>query len=523
MSMTRLFPRLLLASILVLALGLAMFARPPSYFLLMDWRVPEADRAVNLEFVFYQRPTLNDCDALAGRLSQITLARCPQCTLTRLECTTKIQPGASHLLGTAPFELPTGRMASGVVVYRADRPADGTAMCQAAHDATVQTANPAVCQPANQPRPLLAPALVADLPAFVIVGLALLGALLAGWLILRYEHLHAHLSHDHSDAGPQKVHGQPTPRIGGIALAAGLLLAGGALLIRPLGSMQHEYALLLLSAAPAFVGGLIEDLTKRVGVIERLLLTMIAGAAAAWLLGGVLNRLDVPVFDQLLVYLPFAVIFTAFAVGGISNAINIIDGVNGLAGGFAILALACLAFIANQVGDALVFYGAAILAGSLIGFLFWNWPSGRLFLGDGGAYLVGFMLSELAVLLVVRNPAVSPWFPMVLLVYPVFETFFSIYRRKVMRGRSPGHPDGLHLHQLIFRRLVRASTPLRRNSRVAPYLWIANVFPMLMAVVFWNRTGVLLLCALAFCLFYVINYWAIVHFRVPDILKTRLS
>ena len=97
------------------------------------------------------------------------------------------------------------------------------------------------------------------------------------------------------------------------------------------------------------------------------------------------------------------------------------------------------------------------MLGALLGFLVFNYPSGRIFMGDGGAYLLGFWLGELSVLLVVRNPDVSPWFPIVLLAYPVVETLFSIYRRKFLQGRSAGRPDAMHLHQLIYRRLARVA------------------------------------------------------------------
>jgi UDP-GlcNAc:undecaprenyl-phosphate/decaprenyl-phosphate GlcNAc-1-phosphate transferase len=350
--------------------------------------------------------------------------------------------------------------------------------------------------------------------ALVLSFIAFAAAWFTGWLILRYEHLHAHLSHDHVDSGPQKYHTQPTPRIGGIAVLIGLLAAGAAMLLTTQNSTSNTqntlFALLLLAGIPAFLGGLIEDMTKKVGVMERLLATMLSGAVAAWLLGAVLNRLDIPGLDQALLWLPFAVIFTSFAVGGIANATNIIDGYNGLAGGFAVIVLAAMAYVANQVGDSLVFTTSLTLAGALLGFLVWNWPGGKIFLGDGGAYLLGFLLAELSVLIVMRNPSVSPWFPMLLLVYPIFETVFSIYRRKIQHNLSPGEPDNQHLHQLIHDRLVphqeHQGKHFGRNSRVAKYLWAPTAVIALFGGLFWQHTPVLMACTVGFCVFYVINH-----------------
>ncbi len=133
-----------------------------------------------------------------------------------------------------------------------------------------------------------------------------------------------------------------------------------------------------------------EDITKKVGVLTRLLLTLLAAALGAWLLGAVLDRVDVPGLDTLLRWSPLAIAFTVFVVSGVANAINIIDGYNGLAGGYAVLVLAALAWVAAQVGDPFLMTAALAMIGALLGFLVWNYPRGKIFLGDGGAYLLGF-------------------------------------------------------------------------------------------------------------------------------------
>jgi UDP-N-acetylmuramyl pentapeptide phosphotransferase/UDP-N-acetylglucosamine-1-phosphate transferase len=109
--------------------------------------------------------------------------------------------------------------------------------------------------------------------------------------------------------------------------------------------------------------------------------------------------------------------------------------------------------VALQVDDMFILITALMVAGATAGFLIWNYPVGLIFLGDGGAYFIGFMLGELALMLVMRNPEVSTWYAALLLIYPAFETIFSAYRRMFVRGKSPAVPDGIHLHSLIFRRL----------------------------------------------------------------------
>ena len=71
-------------------------------------------------------------------------------------------------------------------------------------------------------------------------------------------------------------------------------------------------------------------------------------------------------------------------------------------------------------------------------------------MGDGGAYLLGFSLAELAILLLYRNPSVSPWFTASLMAYPIVETLYSMFRRKVIAKTKTGLPDDQHMHLLIF-------------------------------------------------------------------------
>ncbi len=293
----------------------------------------------------------------------------------------------------------------------------------------------------------------------------------------------------------------------------GLFVSAAVLLATEQGASREQFGSLLLASLPAFLGGITEDVTKNVSVLARLALTMVAAALGAWLLGAVIPRLDIPGFDVLLRWAPFAIAFTIFAVGGVANAINIIDGYNGLAGGHAVIVLAAMAYVSAQAGDGFLLAASLAMIGALLGFLAWNYPKGRIFLGDGGAYLLGFWLAELSVLLVVRHPEISPWFPLLLLVYPIFETLFSIYRRKVLQGVSPGQPDRLHMHQVIYMWLTRtradASDPAsitRLSNRVAPFGWIMTLCCAIPATVFWGETRWLVAASFFFCAAYMSLY-----------------
>ena len=363
--------------------------------------------------------------------------------------------------------------------------------------------------------------------SFVVVMAAIFAAL-AAWLAARA--LAARSGRDtraldDTWGGLRKVHVVPTPRVGGVAVVAGLVAALASMCL--INGSVCPWSLLLLCAAPAFIWGLIEDVSKRGSVPVRLALTGIAAALGFILLDARITELDVPGLDSALMIPAVSFAFTVFAVTGVAHSINIVDGLNGLAGVVGLLAALGLAIVAAIVGDSLVFPAACALAASIGGFLLVNYPRGRIFLGDGGAYLVGLLLGELSVLLVHRNSEVSSWFPLVLLAYPIWETIFSMYRRKA-RGQSTGHADALHLHSLVYRRVVRwrgfAGKPsdyAMRNSVASAFLWVVPAACLATALVFWDRDLPLKLAALAFGTFYTLGYWRLVHFGVPRWLVIR--
>lgn len=361
----------------------------------------------------------------------------------------------------------------------------------------------------------------------VALTVAFLVSLIVTLLVVRYEHLHVHVTADHDLDGVQKFHAAPVPRVGGVGVIVGLFCGVLAkyFLEPDVGGIGF---VVIVAAIPSFAAGLIEDLTKRVSVSKRLLATMLSAAVGGVLLGGWLTRLDIPGIDYLMAFGVVSVVVTCFAVAGVANAFNLIDGYNGLAGMVAVIILAGLAYVAEQVGDRTIMITAFASVGAIVGFLVWNYPRGLIFLGDGGAYLIGFLVAELSVLLVVRNPQVSSWFPLLLVFYPVFETIFTIFRRVVIGKRHPGLPDAAHLHQLIYRRVVRwavgddcSKKKTQRNALTSPYLWVMSSFAVIPAVLFWNKTGVLQFVAALFSAFYIWVYRRIYKSKFPRWLSIK--
>jgi UDP-N-acetylmuramyl pentapeptide phosphotransferase/UDP-N-acetylglucosamine-1-phosphate transferase len=300
----------------------------------------------------------------------------------------------------------------------------------------------------------------------------------------------------------QKFHARPTPRVGGIGIYLAILLAS-ALATEP--EAVRLLQTVLIAGSPALGIGLLEDVTKRVGVASRLAATLASGVAACLVGGSAVSHVDVPGVDLLLSIAPVAVIFTAVCISGVTNSINIIDGFNGLASGTTAIGLAAFAIIAASVGDVPLMISALLLAAALCGFWLVNFPWGKLFLGDGGAYFSGFALAFMAVQLPMRNADVSPWASLLICAYPVIEALYSIARRWSSR-RSPADADREHLHSLIASRVVQPRLshldPALQNAAVSVLMWVCAAIPALLGVALYESTARLAVAAVACLLLY---------------------
>ena len=347
---------------------------------------------------------------------------------------------------------------------------------------------------------------------------AFISSFICTLLIIRFEHLHSHISGDIDFSAPQKFHTNAVPRIGGIAVALGITLSIIFRIINKSPNPFIEFQFLACSL-PAFAIGTAEDLTKKIGVKTRLLFIIVSAALAIYYLDALILGLGIRWVDNIFVLPGIAVGFTIFSIAGLTNAFNIIDGFNGLASMVGIISLTAIAYINYLVGELQFFSLSLALVGAILGFFIWNYPKGQIFLGDGGSYLIGFWIATLSILLVTRNPSVSPWFALSVNAYPALETLFTIYRRKIHQGRNPDEADGMHFHTLIYRRVLKKQfdiqNPKLTNSRTSPYLWILSGLPVIASMLWWNSTPTLAMCCLLFILGYLWLYQKIVRFKTP--------
>lgn len=307
--------------------------------------------------------------------------------------------------------------------------------------------------------------------------LAFVAALLASLILVITKSLHGRFTLD-GVAGAQKIHSGAVPRVGGVGVVVGACL-GGLLLTHASGL----WWMLASCALPAFAFGLAEDISKVVGVAWRLLATILAGVIFSLVSGYSIHDIGIAPVDAILGLPLVAVLFTGFAVGGVANAVNIIDGCNGLASGTAMILFAAFGTIAYSAGDEHLAMVALVGLGAVAGFFLVNFPMGKLFLGDAGAYSIGFLLAAVAVALPARNHDISPLIGLLVLIYPVTETLYSVIRRMRRGGGAVGQPDRLHLHSLTFQSLHSGiAKPVFRNSASSVILWVLPFASAVMAV-----------------------------------------
>ncbi len=315
-------------------------------------------------------------------------------------------------------------------------------------------------------------------------------------LIIRLAHRHRLFIDSHTEDKPQRFHETPTPRAGGIGIALGLVF----LLFTPMGWN------LLISVTLAFLSGIFEDFHRSISPKVRLMLQLVAALSAIWLTNAVVTYLGLGIV------LPYAVgvIFSAFAIVGVMNAVNIIDGFNGLAAGIVLLILLSFSITALKVSETDILQLNAIVAAAVAGFFILNFPKGRIFLGDGGAYLLGFLVALSGIFLAGNYESVSPWYILCVMIYPVWEVIFSIIRKK-REGKSPLEPDPYHLHMLINRHITR-------NNPLTALFIVAACSPfILVPTLYQNNSWANFLTASVFILCYSLLYRRLISYEKPAI------
>lgn len=326
----------------------------------------------------------------------------------------------------------------------------------------------------------------------------------------------------------QSAHEDIVPRLGGLALFLTLLVF---ILLSTskfsLTSFFNDFNVgsivyLLVSALPIFILGLSEDLGYFVAPLKRLLASIISGTFVILFLNVWVTGVGFVILDSALSFGLIGIIFTLFATSGVVNAFNLIDGLNGLASFVGISTAITLSYIAFEVNQVDVMRFLFIFSACILGFTVLNFPVGKIFLGDAGAYLIGHLLVWTAIILVNHSSDVSPFAILLIFFWPVADTCLAIWRRK-RKNRRAYKPDRLHFHQLVMRFLeIRFLGRSRRrisNPIATIILFPFVAVPQILGAVFWNNFAMALFSVIIMSLLFFCTYLLGIHFAQ----KTRPS
>lgn len=302
---------------------------------------------------------------------------------------------------------------------------------------------------------------------------------------------------------PQTMHKKSVSRFGGIAVFFSLLIISTV-------SDLEEYAFLreaIFVSSPVFLLGLADDFNIEIKPALRLAVLFMISLLFYYILGIKAYSLNIPFVDYLFTFEIFSLLFICFAVAGMINAFNMIDGINGLLMLFCLtVCVSILIFPQSAINLEFYLYLVALFF-AILGIFILNFPFGRIFLGDGGAYFLGAMI-VIGLIKYYQVNDLSPWYVMLMLVYPVTDVLFSIYRRIVLKV-SALEPDNLHLHHLIYKRVSKLDLKSENKKHFLVTLMTFVIYtPFLLGANYFSKeTQILQILTVIFISIYALIYF----------------
>ena len=245
----------------------------------------------------------------------------------------------------------------------------------------------------------------------------------------------------------RKVHSKPMPKVGGIAFALGALIP--VLFLRNFMPLDKFIWAVMIGASIIVIFGFLDDIKnlgyriKFFGQVTASLVVMFYGEVSVNSLGSLLP-------EGMMLPPVVAIPLTLVTIVGVTNAINLADGLDGLAGGISLLSFACLGYLAYRVDCSSIAFLSVAMVGGLFGFLRFNTFPASIFMGDAGSQLIGFLAVVLSLKLTQGNTPLSPMLPLLLLGFPVLDTLTVMVERKI-NGRSMFVADKNHFHHKLMK------------------------------------------------------------------------
>ncbi len=326
----------------------------------------------------------------------------------------------------------------------------------------------------------------------------------------------------------QSAHSVFAPRVGGLAIYLSVL---GFIPLSMFGFVPISFILdlkireiiwIFISASPVFLVGLAEDLGYPMKPSKRLAASIASSMLVIIIFKVWVSELGVPGLDAIISLMPVGIAFTLFATAGVVNAFNLIDGLNGLSCYVSISTAIALSVVAFEVSNIQILIILLLLSAAILGFMVLNFPMGKIFLGDAGAYMLGHLLVWSAIMLINFETDISAFAILLIFFWPVADTGLAIWRRW-KQGKPTARPDRLHFHQLVMRYLeIRVLGRGRRHLAnplstiiLAPLISV----PQILGVLFWNDLNSTIIITILMTLIFVMTY----IFGINRAKKTHLS
>ncbi|MDB4096892.1 undecaprenyl/decaprenyl-phosphate alpha-N-acetylglucosaminyl 1-phosphate transferase [Methylophilaceae bacterium] len=305
--------------------------------------------------------------------------------------------------------------------------------------------------------------------------------------------------------GEQRVHIGEVSRCGGLMIFISLMIFYHQIDV----SNGYKYQYLLYLITPFMLLSFVEDTLNNLSFLVRLFFMIFTAFLINiyWVDAFPVIE-NIPIISYLLEFDLFVIVFFTLALVGLMNGANFIDGMNGLAtlcflgAGFGCITLA---MIANDMEALMTIIPWLIL---MVCFLIFNFPYGKFFLGDSGAYLLAILLGAWIIDFFGRHQDISSWNAVLILIYPLLEVIYSA-SRKIIQGKSPFYPDRHHLHIKVYD-IINKSTkkPLYANNATTIFLalfWLAPA--ILLQFVYYSQLGIVFSIILISFSYIIINYF----------------
>ncbi len=283
--------------------------------------------------------------------------------------------------------------------------------------------------------------------------------------------------------GSQKIHVKNVKRIGGLPIISSILII---LLIQFFYVEKQDSGLynVLIYCIFIFAIGFTEDLIKDIRPISRLVVLFIITLIWLFYYKNLIYSTNIDFVDDLIKVEIFALSLTTICIIASLNSTNMMDGANGLLTMFSAFVCIILLIYSIEAKNHILINFLIILTSSLFGFLIFNWPKGFIFLGDGGSYFLGAILSTLLIYMSNNLNNFNMLNALVIMIYPIWELMFTVFRRLYFSSNIV-KPDNLHLHTILHANIKKIDLEKKRSfNKNALTGLLINVIALLPSSIF---------------------------------------